>query len=387
MRKGRKVLAIILAGVLTIMSVHSDIRNEIDRLTSAKTDIAAAIKAKGVDVPSTAKYDDFATYIAQIPTGGNDMSIDVSNIIILGDSYTEGYTPDESDEIKSWAYYLVEMLGDKVEKSYILGRGGSGFSHVSLTYSTRFTDVWSEAKQNCSWYKDCTCFILMGGWNDNDQSELNIGIYSKMFWNQVKNDCPKASLLYFYNPCCKVGKRHMVNACYNGLNPEHNVNTYDSWWWGLLDEDLYASDHIHPNEAGQKRFAWQVYQSMYGADVNHITTLELDPQSGMSCRAYVHNENVTLYMNGSVSSSNRATTIGRFPDWLSLYDGEDEIGPHTVDTVGVITSGTTIGSNVNICYGGPTFGASIYAIRTGSNTASGDFFYTKTLNALTFLGK
>ena len=322
-------------------------------------------------------------------SASNGLSIDVSKIIIIGDSFTEGYTPDSSSEIKPWAEYLIEFLGDKVEQSYILGRGGSGFSHKSATYSTTFINVWSEAKQNCSWYKDCTCFILMGGWNDNDQSEINVNVAVKMFWNRIRTDCPNASLLYFFNPGCKVGTRATVETCYNEIpyNVNINVLAYDSWWWGLLDEELYASDHIHQNEEGHKRFAWQVYQSMRGADVNHMTALELDPQDGMSCRAYVHNENITLYMNGSVSSENRAKTIGRFPSWLKLYETGSPIGAHTVDTVGVVSSGTTIGSNINIAYGGTNFDQSIYAIRTEGTSPTGTFFYTKTLNALMWLSK
>lgn len=322
-------------------------------------------------------------------SASNELSIDVSKIIIIGDSFTEGYTPDSSSEIKSWAEYLIEFLGDKVEKSYILGRGGSGFSHKSATYSTTFINVWSEAKQNCSWYKDCTCFILMGGWNDNDQSELNINTAVRIFWNRIRTDCPNASLLYFFNPGCKVGTRATVETCYNEIpyNVNTNVLAYDSWWWGLLDEELYASDHIHPNEMGHKRFAWQVYQSMCGVEVNHITSLDMDSQTDMSCRAYVHNENITLYFNGKVSASTRAATIGYIPNWLKLYDTGSIIGAHTVDTVGVISSGTTIGSNVNICYGGSTFGQSVYAIRTEETSPTGTFFYTKTLNALMWLGK
>lgn len=367
------------------MSLHS----EITRLENAKGEIRNVASEKGVSIPVSAKLDTYPDYLSQIQTGGNGLGIDVSNIIIIGDSFTEGYSPDSSSEIKPWAEYLVDLLGDKVEKSYILGRGGSGFSHKSVTYSTNFLQVWTQAKQNCSWYKDCTCFILMGGWNDNDQSELNIGVAVSVFWNRIRTDCPNASLLYFFNPGCKVGTRATVETCYNKIpyNVNINVIAYDSWWWGLLDEELYASDHIHPNEKGHKRFAWQVYQSMYGADVNHIATLNLDQQDGMSCRAYVHNENVTLYMNGTLKSSDRVTTIGHFPDWFKLYETGTCIGAHTIDTVGVNSSGTTIGSNTNICYGGSTFGASIYAIRTGSTQTEGKFFYTKTLNALMFLGK
>lgn len=44
--------------------------DEITRLTSAKADIKAAIEAKGVSVPSSAKLDAFPSYVSQIEGGG-----------------------------------------------------------------------------------------------------------------------------------------------------------------------------------------------------------------------------------------------------------------------------------------------------------------------------
>lgn len=45
------------------------IQEQITRISNAKTDIAAAITAKGVSVPATAKLDTLAGYVAQIDTG------------------------------------------------------------------------------------------------------------------------------------------------------------------------------------------------------------------------------------------------------------------------------------------------------------------------------
>lgn len=384
MRKGRKVLAIILAGVLTIMSVHSDISNEIDRLTSAKTDIAAAIKAKGVDVPSTAKYDDFASYIAQIPTG-EAMGADVSNLVIIGDSYTQGWTPDGT--VTSWASRLVDLLGDRVQQSYILGVGGSGFSHVSASAETTFSDLWNQAEDECSWLSDATCVILMGGTNDNDQTLSNIERAVASFWNSVGNSCPDATLMYLFNPTCWVGLRNTIYGCYHGIPIGRNVMMVDSWWWMLCDTAYFASDYLHPNDTGQRLIAKKVFQTLMGAPVNHISYLDLNPRSGMTARMYIHNESITLYLSGTVSSTTRATAIGNWPDWFQMKTDGPYIGQHTIDTVGVQGSGTTINGATNICYGGTSFSQSIYAIRAGSTGYSGNFFYTKTLNAYMFLGK
>ena len=45
------------------------IATQITRLQGAKADLRAAIQAKGVTVPSSAKLDTYDTYVAQIPTG------------------------------------------------------------------------------------------------------------------------------------------------------------------------------------------------------------------------------------------------------------------------------------------------------------------------------
>lgn len=46
------------------------IQSEITRIASAKTDIADAIEAKGVTVPSSTKIDGYASLILQITAGG-----------------------------------------------------------------------------------------------------------------------------------------------------------------------------------------------------------------------------------------------------------------------------------------------------------------------------
>lgn len=46
------------------------IESEITRLQGAKADLKDAIEAKGVTVPSSAKLDDYADYVEDIPTGG-----------------------------------------------------------------------------------------------------------------------------------------------------------------------------------------------------------------------------------------------------------------------------------------------------------------------------
>ncbi len=50
------------------------IQSEISRISEAKSDIVDAIETKGVEVPATAKIDEYAQYVLQIeiwPNGDN----------------------------------------------------------------------------------------------------------------------------------------------------------------------------------------------------------------------------------------------------------------------------------------------------------------------------
>lgn len=55
------------------------ITSEITRLQNAKTDIKTAIAAKGVEIPNTAKLDEYDTYIEEIPSGGSIETLDDLN--------------------------------------------------------------------------------------------------------------------------------------------------------------------------------------------------------------------------------------------------------------------------------------------------------------------
>ena len=54
------------------------IATEITRLQGAKADLKTAIEAKGVTVPSSAKIDEYDTYVSQIPSGGGDSELVVT---------------------------------------------------------------------------------------------------------------------------------------------------------------------------------------------------------------------------------------------------------------------------------------------------------------------
>ena len=88
------------------------IQSEITRIAGAKSNIADAIEAKGVTVPSSTKIDGYAPLIAQIPTGNVVITetpdpaggtvlevtggIDLSNDTVAADKLLYGYTAHDS---------------------------------------------------------------------------------------------------------------------------------------------------------------------------------------------------------------------------------------------------------------------------------------------------
>lgn len=66
------------------------VASEILRLEGAKADIKTAIEAKGVTVPSSAKLDDYNTYVAQIPTGS---SVNLTTLQVTPTTSTQTITP------------------------------------------------------------------------------------------------------------------------------------------------------------------------------------------------------------------------------------------------------------------------------------------------------
>ena len=74
---------------------------EVNRLETAKSQLAAAITAKGVTVPEAARLDAYPDYVASIPAGGSPRTYRV----VVGTS-TAGWTEDDCD-------YLCDGTADQ----------------------------------------------------------------------------------------------------------------------------------------------------------------------------------------------------------------------------------------------------------------------------------
>lgn len=186
----------------------------------------------------------------------------IKNVVCIGDSYLEGYTPDGT--VTGWGDRLASLSGWTVHKYY---KGGAGFTNT--VDNINFTSLLNSAKNGVPDANAIDLVIVAGGYNEVT------GIVS----NNVKNWADTARN-YFPNAIIAVGyiAVHGTRSVYSVNN---SVAAYTQeisgcmslgYLSGALITDLtlnVSSDGIHPNGTGQGLIANAIYDAIRG--VQHST--------------------------------------------------------------------------------------------------------------------
>lgn len=361
------------------------IQSEINRIAQGKASIVSAIEEMGVDVPESAKIDQLAQYITRIQSERSLATINLSKLIIFGDSFTQGYTP--TGNVTSWGNKLVSMLGDAVSQSHIYGEGGCGFSHSSASTGRTFLQAWNNHKSQISWRSQATTVIIMGGWNDGDQSYSNITAGFEEFMSQVRADCPDAMIVYMFNPGLTVVDSNAVRACYRACASGEidNLIKIDSWWWMLLEKTVFATDYVHPIAEGHSMIARCAFNALFGQEVTHICDYDLTLNRGTIATLYIRNDMVRLYYSANITAD-RAIGCAYFDEWM--FPSAEWGGPaiRYNDIVGLLSSGTSFSQPIVASFGGQSNGRSLYFTHVGSDLSTGSAFYNRTFDCMEFFG-
>ena len=224
------------------------------------------------------------------------------NIIVVGDSYTEGYNPDGNTT--PWSETFKNIVNP--ENMYIGYKGGSGFGfsvdgidflqvlkNISVPNNNKITDI-----------------IFIGGYNEqfaSSNSDVENGIISCK--NYCKANYPNAKL---YIGCVgwssDSNKNHKIkyeirqsyrNAIQHGYIYLTNVE------YIMQDISLFCSDDYHPTQHGEYLLGCGIAQSFLGSlsvdkpFINKIISpdnnVEFDDQIfGES----MHNDEVTVLSTG-----------------------------------------------------------------------------------------
>lgn len=124
------------------MAVITEIKTNLTRISKAKTDIIAAITAKGGTVASGAKIEDLPACIRAIPTGGGGKAVEfaVKSSVNVVAFTKDGQTPVEAggDDV-----VLTVNVGDMLvicvapQKDYFKVEGGSGYKEIGFFSAAR----------------------------------------------------------------------------------------------------------------------------------------------------------------------------------------------------------------------------------------------------------
>lgn len=119
------------------MAVITEIKTNLTRISKAKTDIIAAITAKGGTVASGAKIEDLPACIRAIPTGGGGKAVEfaVKSRVNVVAFTKDGQTPVEvgDDDV-----VLTVNVGDMLvicvasQNDYFNVKGGSGYKELGF---------------------------------------------------------------------------------------------------------------------------------------------------------------------------------------------------------------------------------------------------------------
>ena len=124
------------------MAVITEIKTNLTRISKAKTDIIAAITAKGGTVASGAKIEDLPACIRAIPTGGGGKAVEfaVKSSVNVVAFTKDGQTPVEVDGDD---VVLTVNVGDMLvicvasQKDYFKVEGGSGYKEIGFFPTAR----------------------------------------------------------------------------------------------------------------------------------------------------------------------------------------------------------------------------------------------------------
>ena len=128
------------------------VQEQINRISSAKTDIRGAIQAKGVEVPENTMIDGMAQYISAIPTGASVDKLAGKTILCAGDSLMRG---------NGWLGGFKNCLAESHPDTTIDNIAVSG---ASLCESDSNPQIFDQIAAKASTPYDI--LLLTGGGND-----------------------------------------------------------------------------------------------------------------------------------------------------------------------------------------------------------------------------
>ena len=177
------------------------------------------------------------------------------NFLFIGDSYTDGYDPDEADDTVPVKYYEALTSYVNPDNIYHASQGGTGFGTVGNNFLSVFS-TW--ASNNPTLLTTLTDVFILGGYNDVVISTATVAAAITSTLSAIKSACPNAVIYVGF-----IGRAPINdNSSYASIwNIEKMIGVYKETTAAakctIIDSEFmlhnysdFSSDGVHPNQYG-----------------------------------------------------------------------------------------------------------------------------------------
>ena len=263
------------------------------------------------------------------------------SIVIIGDSYAEGYTPDGN--VTGWADKVASSMPYCTFK--IKYSGGAGFSHVSASTGKKFIDLLNEAGNEMTEANrnNVSLVLIGGGMNDRDQTKADLKAAIDTFASRCRELYPYADIVYaFIGWSSSSSVRNQLRTECSNLRScrTSGMKIITSSAFTLHDYKYFSSDGIHPNNDGEDALAQTMAGVILGSEPNitieynlyNFSSSEMastvdstndDIKNYLSLRSTFSDGNTNVMLDGRfrLAISNTPVTIATYPKNLKIGEG------------------------------------------------------------------
>lgn len=224
-------------------------------------------------------------------------------VVIIGDSYAEGYTPDGN--VTSWAEWVKSFLNLNDSNCIIKYYGGTGFCATNDTKN--FLTLLNEVSND----NNVTDVVVAGGYNDTGYSVEQLDVAITNFNTACKTKFPNAKVHVGFIGCTtNANNLYNLNITmeqYNGQSAKNGMYFMSNAQYTLHDYNLFSSDGIHPNQNGAYKLGVNITQCVLKGSCDVIypfTNIHLKNfNSAISNTAYMFNTLGCQLTNNTVQVS------------------------------------------------------------------------------------
>lgn len=197
----------------------------------------------------------------------NCVSVKHTKVIMIGDSYAEGYNPDSSTNVRGWCEYLKIFMGLSDDEAIVNYLGGCGFANA--VNGKTFKTLLEETVSNVINANMVEKIIVCGGCNDISKQPPHLYAAMASFLNYAVSTFPNATV-YVGMIAYSTNSSNLNTLCNTVLYTYQRCNvikncTYLPFVEYALNNTLMASDGKHPTQDGEGQIAMQIKQALNGA--------------------------------------------------------------------------------------------------------------------------